>query len=83
MGSGWLYTGISGFGTDKTYVVQTLPKVIQRCILMTTAPATWRWTPPATPAPPPTSWRSGRRWITIDTSRVALALARASIIGAR
>ena len=38
MGSGWLDTGISGFGMEKTYVVQTLPKVVERCLLMATDP---------------------------------------------
>ena len=84
MGSGWLDTGISGFGTEKTYVVQTLPKVVERCILMTTDPGDLVLDPTCgsgTTAYVAEQW--GRRWITIDTSRVALALARARVMGAR
>ena len=69
---------------DKSYVVQTSSKVIQRCILMTTDPGDLVLDPTcgsATTAYVAEQW--GRRWITIDTSRVALALARARIMGAR
>ena len=78
MGSAWPDTGISGFGDEKLYVVQTLRKVIQRCILMTTDPGDLVLDPTCgsgTTAYVAEQW--GRRWITIDTSRVALALARA------
>ena len=74
----------SGFGTDKTYVVQTQPDVIERCILMTTDPGDLVLDPTCgsgTTAYVAEQW--GRRWITIDTSRVALALARARVMGAR
>ena len=84
MGSGWLDTGISGFGTEKVYVVQTHPRVIERCILMATDPGDLVLDPTCgsgTTAYVAEQW--GRRWITIDTSRVALALARARIMGAR
>ena len=84
MGSAWPDTGISGFGDEKLYVVQTLRKVIQRCILMTTDPGDLVLDPTCgsgTTAYVAEQW--GRRWITIDTSRVALALARARIMGAR
>ena len=84
MGSGWTDTGISGFGEEKIYVVQTLPKVIERCVLMTTDPGDLVLDPTCgsgTMAYVAEQW--GRRWITIDTSRVALALARARIMGAR
>ncbi len=80
----WDDTVISGFGLDKIYVVQTLPKVIERCILMTTDPGDLVLDPTCgsgTTAYVAEQW--GRRWITIDTSRVALALARARIMGAR
>ncbi len=66
------------------YVVQTSGKVIQRCILMTTDPGDLVLDPTCgsgTTAYVAEQW--GRRWITIDTSRVALALARARIMGAR
>ena len=84
MGSGWLDTGISGFGTEKVYVVQTHQRVVERCILMTTDPGDLVLDPTCgsgTMAYVAEQW--GRRWITIDTSRVALALARARIMGAR
>ena len=67
------------------YVVQTnSAKVIERCILMTTDPGDLVLDPTCgsgTTAYVAEQW--GRRWITIDTSRVALALARARIMGAR
>jgi len=74
----------SGFGSEKIYVVQTQPEVIQRCILMATDPGDLVLDPTCgsgTTATTAEQW--GRRWITIDTSRVALALARARIMGAR
>ncbi len=66
------------------YVVETQDEVIKRCILMTTAPGDLVLDPTCgsgTTAYVAEQW--GRRWITIDTSRVALALARARIMGAR
>jgi adenine-specific DNA-methyltransferase len=74
----------SSVGTDKVYVVQTSAKIVQRCILMTTDPGDLVLDPTCgsgTTAYVAEQW--GRRWITIDTSRVALALARARIMGAR
>ena len=68
----------------KTYVVQTGSRAIERCILMTTDPGDLVLDPTCgsgTTAYVAEQW--GRRWITIDTSRVALALARARIMGAR
>ena len=80
----WDDTVISGFGVEKTYVVQTLPKVIERCILMTTDPGDLVLDPTCGSGTTATvAEQCGRRWITIDTSRVALALARARIMGAR
>lgn len=70
--------------TDKIYVVQTSTKITERCILMTTDPGDLVLDPTCgsgTTAYVAEQW--GRRWITIDTSRVALALARARIMGAR
>ncbi len=67
---------------DKNYVVQTNKNVIQRCILMATDPGDLVIDPTCgsgTTAYVAEQW--GRRWITIDTSRVALALARARIMG--
>ena len=81
----WSDTAIAGFsGEDKTYVVQTARRVIQRCILMTTDPGDLVLDPTCgagTTAYVAEQW--GRRWITVDTSRVALALARARVMGAR
>ena len=80
----WTDTGTSGFSDEKTYVVQTNPKVIERCITMVTDPGDLVLDPTCgsgTSATVAEQW--GRRWITIDTSRVALALARARIMGAR
>jgi len=70
--------------TDKQYVVETSTGAIQRCILMTTDPGDLVLDPTCgsgTTAYVAEQW--GRRWITIDTSRVALALARARNMGAR
>ena len=81
----WVDTAIAGFsGDSKRYIVETPNKVIQRCILMTTDPGDLVLDPTCgsgTTAYVAEQW--GRRWITIDTSRVALALARARIMGAR
>jgi adenine-specific DNA-methyltransferase len=66
------------------YVVQTAWRVIQRCILMTTDPGDLVLDPTCgsgTTAYVAEQW--GRRWITIDTSRVAVALARSRLMGAR
>ena len=80
----WLDTQSGGFNDPKVYVVQTTTKVVQRCILMATDPGDLVLDPTCgsgTTAYVAEQW--GRRWITIDTSRVALALARARIMGAR
>ncbi|MBL7988316.1 MAG: site-specific DNA-methyltransferase [Chlorobi bacterium] len=69
---------------DIIYVVQTTTRIIERCLLMTTDPGDLVLDPTCgsgTTAHVAEQW--GRRWITIDTSRVALALARARIMGAR
>lgn len=80
----WADTGIAGFASDKRYVVETSEKVIQRCVLMTTDPGDLVLDPTCgsgTTATVAEQW--GRRWITIDTSRVALALARTRLMAAR
>ena len=80
----WTDTVVSGFSDPQVYVVQTSNKVIERCILMATDPGDLVLDPTCgsgTTAYVAEQW--GRRWITIDTSRVALALARARIMGAR
>ena len=84
-GNVWLDTVIAGSRTGaKVYVVQTAPDVVERCILMASDPGDLVLDPTCgsgTTAYVAEQW--GRRWITIDTSRVALALARARIMGAR
>ena len=82
----WLDT-LAGFQSrrdPKVYVVQTATEVVKRCILMTTDPGDIVLDPTSgsgTSGYVSEQW--GRRWIMIDTSRVALALARARIMGAR
>jgi adenine-specific DNA-methyltransferase len=80
----WDDTVTSGFAEPKVYVVQTNVKVTERCIQMTTDPGDLVLDPTCgsgTTAYVAEQW--GRRWITIDTSRVALALARQRLMGAR
>ncbi len=80
----WDDTRQSGFGDAKVYVVQTGTRVVERSILLTTDPGDLVLDPTCgsgTTAYVAEQW--GRRWITIDTSRVALTLARARIMGAR
>jgi adenine-specific DNA-methyltransferase len=80
----WTDTGTGSFTEDKIYVVQTGTKVVERCLLMATDPGDLVLDPTCgsgTTATVAEQW--GRRWITVDTSRVALALARARIMGAR
>ena len=81
---GDVWTDTSGFSSNQLYVVETRPKVVERCLLMATDPGDLVLDPTCgsgTTAYVAEQW--GRRWITIDTSRVALALARARIMGAR
>lgn len=69
---------------DMRYVVETNEKIISRCILIASDPGDLVIDPTCgsgTTAYAAERW--GRRWITIDTSRVALAIARARIMGAR
>jgi adenine-specific DNA-methyltransferase len=79
-----VWSDTAGFNPDQRYVVETRTKVVERCILMTTDPGDLVLDPTCgsgTTAYVAEQW--GRRWITIDTSRVALALARARLMGAR
>ena len=76
--------GISSRNDPKVYVVQTATSIVQRCILMTSDPGDLVLDPTCgsgTTAYVAEQW--GRRWITIDTSRVAIALARSRLMGAR
>jgi adenine-specific DNA-methyltransferase len=80
----WQDTPFTSRSEDKVYIVQTAARVIQRCILMATDPGDLVLDPTCgsgTTGFVAEQW--GRRWITIDTSRVALALARVRIMGAR
>jgi adenine-specific DNA-methyltransferase len=84
IGNVWTDTGTGSFTDEKIYVVQSGTKLVQRCVLMTTDPSDLVLDPTCgsgTTAYVAEQW--GRRWITIDTSRVALALARARIMGTR
>lgn len=79
----WSDTGIAGFTSDKLYIVQTSQKVLQRCLLMVTDPGDLVLDPTCgsgTTAFIAEQW--GRRWITIDASRVPLALARQRLLTA-
>ena len=80
----WPDTMVAGFTSDKRYIVETATKVVARCLLMATDPGDLVLDPTCgsgTTATVAEEW--GRRWITIDTSRVAMALARARVMGAR
>jgi len=79
----WTDTASGGYGEEKIYVVQTNPKVIARCMLMTTDPGDIAFDPTCgsgTTATVAEQW--GRRWITCDTSRVATTLAKQRLMGA-
>lgn len=79
----WHDTGTGNFTDDKVYVVQTNTKVVERCILLATDPGDLVLDPTCgsgTTAFVAERW--GRRWITIDSSRVALAVARQRLAGA-
>ncbi len=80
----WRDVLMTGFSESKVYVVQTSSKIVERCLLMTTDPGDLVLDPTCgsgTTAYMAEQW--GRRWITIDTSRVALALARTRLMSAR
>jgi adenine-specific DNA-methyltransferase len=77
-----LWTDLKG-ESDKIYVVQTAQKAIQRCVLMTTDPSDLVLDPTCgsgTTAFVAEQW--GRRWITCDTSRVAVVLAKQRLMTA-
>ena len=85
-GNIWIDTGSAGFSNadPKVYVVQTDTRVIERCMLMTTEPGDLVLDPTCgsgTTAYVAEQW--GRRWITIDTSRVALSLAKHRLMTTR
>lgn len=77
LNNAWMDTGTAGFASDKVYVVQTNTKVVERCLLMTSDPGDLVFDPTCgsgTTAFVAEEW--GRRWITCDTSRVAVTLAK-------
>ena len=75
----WSDTVRSTFASVKLYVVQTAEKVVQRCLLMATDPGDLVLDPTCGSGTTATvAEQRGRRWITIDTSRVALEIGRAS-----
>jgi len=79
----WSDTVVSGFVGRKIFAVQTNPKVIERCLLMTTDPGDVVLDPTCgsgTAAFAAEHW--GRRWVTCDTSRVAIALAKQRLMTA-
>jgi len=80
----WTDTIQSGFGAEKRYVVQTNPTVIARCLLMTSDPGDLVLDPTCGSGTAAyVSEQFGRRWITVDTSRVALSIARERLLTAR
>ena len=84
LNNAWLDLRPGGFGEDRVYVVQTDARVIERCLLMATDPGDLVLDPTCgsgTTAYVAEQW--GRRWITCDTSRVALALARTRLMAAK
>ncbi|MFZ4579689.1 MAG: site-specific DNA-methyltransferase, partial [Myxococcota bacterium] len=79
----WTDTGSGSFLAQQSYVVQTVAKVVQRCILMTTDPGDLVLDPTCgsgTTATVAEHW--GRRWLTCDVSRVPLALTRQRLLTA-
>ena len=80
----WLDTRMNAFSDPKVYIVQTAPRVVERCVLMTTDPGDLVLDPTCgsgTTAFVAEQW--GRRWITCDSSRVALALAKHRLMTAK
>lgn len=79
----WLDTVMSTFSGEKVYVVQTPAKVLERCIAMSTEPGDLVFDPTAGSGTTAyVAERLGRRWITCDTSRVALNVARQRLLAA-
>jgi len=84
IGDNWSDTVVAGFAADKKYVVETSAKVVERCVMMSTDPGDLVLDPTCgsgMTAYVAEQW--GRRWITVDTSRVALALARTRLMTAK
>lgn len=78
--NGWSDT-VAGYGETKKYVVQTHPKVVQRCMLMTTDPGDLVFDPTCGSGTSAlVAEQFGRRWITTDTSRIALNIAKTKLM---
>ncbi|MGQ9751405.1 MAG: DUF559 domain-containing protein, partial [Thermoanaerobaculaceae bacterium] len=78
-----VWNDTAGFNPDQRYVVETRTKVVERCLLMTTDPGDLVLDPTCgsgTTAYVAEKW--GRRWITCDTSRVAITIARQRLMTA-
>ncbi|MCE8006313.1 site-specific DNA-methyltransferase [Aestuariivita sp.] len=84
IGNNWADTATGGSASDpRSYVVQTVPRVVERCMVMTTDPGDLALDPTCgsgTTAFVAEKW--GRRWITCDTSRVAITLAKQRLMTA-
>ena len=79
----WEDTVISGFAAAKLYAVQTSPKVVERCILMTTEPGDVVFDPTCgSGTTAACAELTGRRWVSCDTSRVAINVARQRLLSA-
>lgn len=79
----WDDTVISGYAAPKLYAVQTSPKVVERCILMTTDPSDVVFDPTCgSGTTAACAELTGRRWITCDTSRVAVNVTRQRLVSA-
>ncbi|MBQ2621031.1 MAG: site-specific DNA-methyltransferase [Thermoguttaceae bacterium] len=84
LNSFWNDTGAAGFSYDKRYAVQTNPLVVQRCLLMSTDPGDLVLDPACGSGVTAfEAERWGRRWIGIDTSRCAVAIATARLLGGK
>lgn len=84
LSNSWTDTASGGYDAEKVYVVQTNTKVVTRCVLMTTVPGDLVVDPTCgsgTTAYVAEQW--GRRWITIDSSRVSIAIARQRLLTSR
>jgi adenine-specific DNA-methyltransferase len=83
VGNVWNDVAFTSFGDEKLYVVQTSKRAIERCMLMTTDPGDLVLDPTCgsgTTAFVAEQW--GRRWITTDTSRIALNIAKTRLMTA-
>ena len=83
IGNVWTDMGTGSFTEEKVYVVQSAVKIVERCLLMTTDPGDLVLDPTCgsgTTAFVAEKW--GRRWITCDTSRVAITLAKQRLMTA-